>query len=291
MDAKQPRFYHIGARCVRRAWLLGKDPLTKRDHEHRKTVFLNRLKHLSRFFSVSVMGYAIMSNHFHLVVAYDPLESQSWDDEEVARRWCAAFNGLPFTQTHLGPTTLDEFGLKQELMYHDLLIDPIRLQRCRAALGSLSHFMQHLKQPFAVWANHEDGCSGHLFEARFYSGVLLDQSDLLSCIAYVDLNPVEAKMAQTLKAAENTSIHERLLNNRFDAQALEAYLAPMWGVAEHISELKVTLRHYAEQLNLLIVYRKHPSPELLDRMDAWLTRLLNREKLGRKTPHAFFDYV
>ena len=127
VDSQQPRFYHIGSRCVRRAWLLGKDPLTNRNHDHRKTVFLNRLKHLCRFFSVSVMGYAIMSNHFHLVVQYDPLESQSWDDEEVARRWCAAFNGRPFTQAHLASDTLADFSTEQWLMYHELLIDAPRL--------------------------------------------------------------------------------------------------------------------------------------------------------------------
>ena len=110
-------------------------------------------------------------------------------------------------------------------------------------------------------------------------------------MAYVDLNPVEAKMARTLKASENTSIHERLLSNRFDAKALDAYLSPMWEVGEVLSDLKVSLKHYAEQLNLMIVYRQNPSPELLDRMDAWLARLLNREKHGRRLPHAFFDYV
>ena len=291
VDTLQPRFYHLGSRCVRRAWLLGKDPLTKRNYDHRKLVFLNRLKHLSKFFSVEIMGYAIMSNHFHLVVHFDPLEAQTWDDEEVARRWCAAFNGLPFSNSHLGAETLDDFSVEQRLMYHDLLTDTHRLQRCRVALGSLSRFMQHLKQPFALWANREEACTGHLFESRFYSGVLLDQNDLLSCMAYVDLNPVEAKMVETLKASANTSIHERLLESRFDPKALDAYLAPMWGEGKIISDLKVSIRHYAEQLNLMIVYRQHPSRELLDRMDNWLIRLVNREKTGRKTPHAFFDNV
>ena len=110
-------------------------------------------------------------------------------------------------------------------------------------------------------------------------------------MAYVDLNPVHAKMAQTLKASDSTSIHERLLENRFDAGALDAYLAPMWADNNLATEVKVTLKHYAEQLNLMIVYQQRPSQALLDRMDTWLARLVNREKSGRSTPHAFFDYI
>ena len=291
VDAQHPRFYHITSRCVRRAFLLGKDARTGKNFTYRKAAFLNRLKHLSRFFPVQVMGYTIMSNHFHLVIHYDPKEALTWEDEEVARRWCAVFNGLPFERCHLGPTDPDHFNLKQTLRYHEMLLDPAYLARCRAALGSLSRFMQHLKQPFAVWANHEDECTGHFFESRFYCGALLDQNDLLSCMAYVDLNPVQAGIAESLKDAKHTSINERLLEHRFDPQKLDEYLAPLWASEVVESDVKITVRHYAHQLNLMITYKRHPSGELLDRMDTWLARLVNREKGTRKVPNAFFDYA
>lgn len=32
-----------------------------------------------------------MSNHFHLVLFYDPLACETWSAEEVAYRWAEAF--------------------------------------------------------------------------------------------------------------------------------------------------------------------------------------------------------
>ena len=81
VDSQHPRFYHITSRCVRRAFLLGVDPVSGENHDHRKTVILRRLKHLSRYFTVQIMGYAIMSNHFHLTIYYDPNGAQQWTDE------------------------------------------------------------------------------------------------------------------------------------------------------------------------------------------------------------------
>ena len=292
VDPDHARYYHVTSRCVRRAWLLGQDPDTGTNYNHRKQVFLNYLKHLSRFFTVEVMGYAIMSNHFHLVVRYDPSTSFAWDDEEVARRWCGAFNGQPLEHRLAGPTSVDDFSVAQTLRYHELLCDVNRIHRCRLALGSLSRFMQHLKQPFAVWANHEDGCTGHFFETRFYAGVLLEEEDLLACMAYVDLNPVEAGMARTLRQAKHTSVHERLSDGRFDPAVLEAYLSPLWQSGNHTTEPTCTLKHYATQLNLAIVYLNHPLAELPDKLEGWMARLLNRERTTRRHTHtAFFDYA
>mgnify|MGYP006085397397 FL=1 len=71
---------------------------------------------------------------------------------------------------------------------------PERLVHARQTLGSLSMFMKHLKQPIAYQANKEDRCSGHFFEGRFYSGALLDENAVIAAMAYVDLNPIRAKI-------------------------------------------------------------------------------------------------
>ena len=298
VDAHHARYYHVTSRCVRRAFLLGADPLTKINHDNRKAVFHRRLKHLAQFFTIDVMGYALMSNHFHLVVRYDPNGANEWCDEEVARRWCSVFHGLPLDATDEVPASVDDYSVERALHYHDLLLDPERIARCRTALSSLSRFMQHLKQPFAVWANRQDRCKGHFFEARFYSGVLLEEADLLACMAYVDLNPVEAGMARSLKAAAGTSIHERLYRERFDSTQLEAYLAPLWaddgaeGGAEPSGriDLRCRLVDYAQQLNLAVVFLTHQRAEMPSRLENWMARLLNRER--NKRPSAeFYDYA
>ncbi len=300
VDPNQANYYHVTSRCVRRAWLMGQDPITGRDYTHRKEVFLNRLRHIANHFSVEIMGYAIMSNHFHLVVHYDPNEADTWSDEEVAERWCSAFNSKPITTPAGDRQTYADFDLKQAIRYHSILQNPERLARCRKALGSLSCFMQHLKQPFALWANKEDGCTGHFFEKRFYSGALLTREDLLACMGYVDLNPVEAGMANSLKEAQDTSISERLNTQQFKAGELDLYLAPLWNERTEATDsntqrehktVRCTLREYIKQLTLAVTFLTHPGAEFPDSANGWMARLLNRERRRRANSPAFFDYT
>ncbi len=272
VDDQQACDYHLASRCVRRAWLCGRDKRTGKDYSHRRRWLIERLLLLARCFAVEVYAYAVMSNHFHIVLHYDPNACLAWSDEEVTRRWIEAFppkaRGGDADATKAAARAL-------------LLGNPARLARARRTLGSLSHFMKHIKQPIARRANIEDGCDGHFFEQRFYSGALLSEQALLAAMAYVDLNPVRAKLARRLEQCRDASVGTRLREN--SAAALAAYLRPLAsGLARPTApRLGVTLSEYVELLRAMARALAAPAPEPPDRVARWIARTASLRKRQR----------
>jgi REP element-mobilizing transposase RayT len=245
IDPHRILHYHLVSRCVRRGWLCGRDPVTQKNYQHRRKWLEQRLHLLVACFAVSLEAYAIMSNHFHLIVKYDPLASKKWDDEEVAERWYTAFPPM-----HNGEVPEDLKALRIERMINN----EERLAAARTTLGSLSLFMKALKQPIALKANREDGCNGHFFEQRFFSGALLNEAALISAMAYVDLNPIRAKIARSLRGSQHTSIGARLKNANQHPERLRQPMLPLAsGIATpKAGPFSLTLNDYQRMLNRFI---------------------------------------
>lgn len=193
-----PGTYHCVSRCVRRAFLCGHDPVSGRSFGHRKQWLEDRILALARIFAVAVHAYAVMDNHFHVVLETDPGAPVSWSDEEVARRWLALTARPKNSDAPL------------EYRVTVLLSQPQRLAVLRERLGSLSWFMRYLKEPIARRANAEDGCTGRFWEGRFRTQDLLDDPAVLACMVYVDLNPVRAGLADSPEHGRHTSVRRRL---------------------------------------------------------------------------------
>jgi REP element-mobilizing transposase RayT len=201
-------YYHLIARCVRRTYLCGVDQSTGKTYEHRRQWIEDRLRVLSSLFAIDLCSYAVMSNHIHIVAKLCPEQSEHWTTDEILLRWTSLFKGPLLVQRWLKGESLISAEHKMVSEIADVY---------RKRLSSLSWFMKCLNEPIARAANKEDKCTGHFWESRFKSQALLSEEALLSCMAYVDLNPVRANMAATPEASEHTSIKERL-QPKFDLE-------------------------------------------------------------------------
>ncbi len=201
IDATITRHYHVISRCVRRLHLLADDP--KSPCQNRKGWLERRLKELSEIFAISVSAYAFMDNHFHLLLRLDTDAAGVWTSEEVTRRWFRLFPPRGVDRKPIAEDQLEEVVLKRSL-------DPLWVAEIRARLQSISWFMRCLKEPLARLVNKADGRTGAFFEGRFKSIAVLDERALLTCMAYIDLNPVAAGVAGSPESASNTSLCARL---------------------------------------------------------------------------------
>jgi len=85
-------YYHCISRCVRRAFLCGRDSLTGKNYEHRKQWVADRLAELAEMFAIDVCAYAIMDNHAHYVLKINADKAGHWSEQEIIERWQRLFS-------------------------------------------------------------------------------------------------------------------------------------------------------------------------------------------------------
>ena len=198
VDRENGGFYHLINRCVRQAWLCGEDPITGENFDHRRDWIERRLLLLTEVFPIDVYAYAVMSNHYHIVVNYCPARALEWSDAEVARRWLRVF----------GPRSSDpRVRADQEAA---LLANPARLDELRQRLGDISWYMRSMNENIARRANEEENRTGRFWEGRFESKPLPNMEAAHACMVYNDLNPLRAGMVARLDAPQQTSLRRRM---------------------------------------------------------------------------------
>jgi REP element-mobilizing transposase RayT len=197
--------YHLISRCVRRAFLCGDAA------EHRRQWLTDAIRLQSTAFCVDVLAYAIMANHLHIVVTTQPDHAVALTALEIAERWAILFplrdddgNPLPPAPDYLNARANDAEWIATR----------------RARLSSVSWYMKLLKERIARRANAEDHCTGHFWEGRFTSVPLLDQAAVTACMAYVDLNPIRAKIADRPEISDFTSVQARIINRENERKAI-----------------------------------------------------------------------
>ena len=220
--------YHCCGRCVRRAFLCGDDPYTGRNFEHRRGWVRDRLELLAEAFGIDVFTYAVMSNHVHLVVRNRPDLAAAWSAQEVLDRWAMVYptgGGCAATATPSMPVAgvvVDSGRAEADSARRDdcavaddaaggVAVDHARVEVLRQRLCDISWFMKALHEFIARRANREDHCRGRFWEGRFKCQRLLDEAAVLTCMTYVDLNPVRACMVKSLRDPQFTGAYDRII--------------------------------------------------------------------------------
>ena len=201
---------HVLNRTVRRCFLIGNDPVSGKNFDHRKAWMENELQSLAKYMGIDLLCHAIMSNHFHLVLRSRPDVVALWDDSQVARRWLMLCPKRRDANRH--PEEPNEFEL------NSIRNDPARIKEIRSRLSDVSWWMRLLSQKIAQRANQDDKEIGKFWQARYRAVRLLDETAILACAAYVDLNPIRAAMAETIETSDYTSAQQRALELRDSLQ-------------------------------------------------------------------------
>jgi REP element-mobilizing transposase RayT len=271
--------FHVVNRCVRRTHLCGRDRQSRKDYSHRRDWIRQRLEFLAGIFAVDVLGFAVMSNHLHVVVRTRPDVVTPWSDEDVARRWWNLFPKRKNKDKSPAEPTEEELAKINN--------SPNGMREKRRRLSNLSWFMKCLCEPIAKEANREDKVRGHFWESRYKAQPLLDEMAIAACMAYVDLNPIRAVIAEAPETSDFTSAQARI-KDRQDAQSNPTvetlavqtehgphagWLAPVELEPKHGRE-KQTTRRASNKGCLFMSLEQYL--QLLD----WTGRQLRRDKRG-----------
>lgn len=175
--------YHCFSRVVDRRPILG---------DSEKELFRSLMRELAEFCQVRILTFCVMSNHFHILVEVpqppEPLPTAEETLDALAR--LSGSQDVAAARQLLG-------ALRQS---GDPTAEVQWLARFHARRWNLSNFMQVLKQRFSAIYNRRNHRKGTLWEERFKSVLVEGEGRaLVTMAAYIDLNPVRARLVSDPK--------------------------------------------------------------------------------------------
>jgi hypothetical protein len=207
LDPAKIQILHCTQRCVRGAFLCGKDLVSGKSFEHRREWIRCRLEFLASVFGIDCLTYTVLSNHAHVVLRSRPDVVKSWSDEEVARRWLRLHPKPTYPKKNARSDNPEEPQVSE---INRIVNDSARLAKLRQRLSDVSWWMSSLAENIARRSNAEDQCQGRFWQGRFGCVNLLDKASLLACAMYVDLNPIRAAMAESPETSQYTGAKDRI---------------------------------------------------------------------------------
>jgi len=192
--------YHILSR-TNREYLMFDD--------HEKEYLFKLMTVFASGFFVNIHAFCIMGNHLHILATGMEEEAKEASYEELFCRYRSMYGEKAKPPTGscktYGYFQIDEDG---------------GVERLRNRLGSISRFVQELKQTFSVWYNKRHELKGYLWHDRF-KGIIIDHGDAqLVCSTYIDLNPLRAGIVKCPEDYRWSSLGLRVRNPKYADQLM-----------------------------------------------------------------------
>ena len=180
--------YHVMSRTAGGEMLFG---------EVEKEAFRRLMWRMAKFSGVEVLTYALMGNHFHLLVKVPERAKflKRFEGEGGEERLLEHLS-LLYSKAYLASLRQElarvrEAGREEEV---GLILETFRKRFC-----DLSCFVKELKERFSRWFNKHHSRRGTLWMDRFKSVLVEDGEALRTMALYIDLNPVRAGLVEDPK--------------------------------------------------------------------------------------------
>ncbi|MGE3311874.1 MAG: transposase [Limisphaerales bacterium] len=222
-------YYHCVSRVVDRRFIFD---------EQEKEHFVRLMREYEKFCRVRVLTFCLMSNHFHVLVEVpkrpDRLPGPEEIVEDLKRLSGHHFPGAVRQRFEMLAQAQDEAALAAYL------------ETFHARMYDVSAFMKLVKQRFTQWYNGRVGRKGTLWEDRFRSVLVDGAGDALATMAaYIDLNPIRARMVKDPKDYRWSGYGEAMAGRKLAKSALQFLVKAMRGGREEaVSRSMETYRRY-----------------------------------------------
>ena len=196
-------YYHVVSRVVGRERLF--------DAAEERERFTKTMRQVEGFSGVQVLAFAVLGNHFHILLYVPKL--QEVDDQQLERRMRFLYPDGRVHEFMSGLAALREAGQNDTA---ERLKRPY-VQR----MYNLAEFVKTLKQRVSIGYNRRHNRVGTLWEERYKSLLLDGEVGALKAVAaYIDLNPVRAGLVTDPKDYRFSSYGEAMGGSKLAREGL-----------------------------------------------------------------------
>lgn len=211
LDSEQGiAYYHCISRTAGAEWLW---------QDGEKEVLRKQLWLVAAYCGVQIVTYALLSNHYHVLIRVP--QRREVGDEELLHLYEQMYPGRK--------KFLD--AVRADMSQNGELARRWR-EKQKRQMFDVSQFNKLLKMRFSIWYNRQNERKGTLWEGRFTSVLVQEGEALRKIAAYIDLNGVDAGLAEDPKDYRYCGYAEAVGGNEKAREGLQLAYGRPWAESE-----------------------------------------------------------